>query len=90
MSALVEDLAPGASLVAHNGYSFDLPVLERLGYTHRGALFDTLLMARLYDPDLFGDRKLDRSDFPGRLVRKYVAKGDGDGGVGVGEVGIWI
>lgn len=45
------------TLIFHNGYGYDFPVLEKLyGYKYKGKRVDTLLMSRLLYPDRVSPR----------------------------------
>ena len=44
------------TLVGHNIIGFDIPIIKRLypWFNPRGTIIDTLVLSRLYHPDLFG------------------------------------
>ena len=58
---LVEYLKDTTLIVAHNGISFDFPVLNRLWNTkiHGNQVFDTLSVSRLLDPSLENGHSLE-------------------------------
>jgi len=67
-------------IIGHNVIGFDIPVINKLvpGWTYRGKVIDTLIMARCLYPDLrkqdFPRYRRDPELFPVRLVNSHALK----------------
>ena len=56
---MIHDVSFADTLVMHNGIGFDLPVLAKLhGFVYEGTVYDTMVAARLYNPDITGGHSL--------------------------------
>ncbi|MDC1406074.1 ribonuclease H-like domain-containing protein [Akkermansiaceae bacterium] len=56
---MIHDIHFADTLVMHNGIGYDLPVLEKTqGFVYKGTVYDTMVAARLYNPDIKGGHSL--------------------------------
>ena len=56
---LIHDISFADCLVGHNLIGYDLPVLAKLhGFTYEGTVYDTMVAARLHNPDITGGHSL--------------------------------
>ena len=61
-------------IVGHNIIGFDLPFINKLypWFNPRGTIIDTLLLSRLYHPNLLDiDKKMARKDMPTKLYGRH-------------------
>ena len=61
-------------IVGHNIIGFDLPYIHHLypWFNPRGTIIDTLLLSRLYHPNLLDiDKKMARKDMPTKLYGRH-------------------
>ncbi len=64
---------------AHNGQSFDVWILERLGFVVRGYNFDTMLAIHIADPERVKNLETVGTALAGLPHWKWLAKGEGAG-----------
>ena len=73
----IEFMDNATTLIGHNVFDYDLPVMEKLyGYTYKGEVIDTLVYSRTIWPDVKEiDFKLHkRGEFPTKLIGRHSLK----------------
>lgn len=76
MEEIVRLLEDADEIVAHNGYGFDVPALDKLyGFKPKGKVVDTLVLGRLCWPNIrdidFGAIKKKKYEMPARLIGSH-------------------
>lgn len=76
---LVEDLNKADAIIAHNGIGFDKPALEKLTGGHiTTPMYDTLVAARLYYPDIKGGHSLEAWGIRLKILKGEIKDDDTD------------